>query len=108
MKGRIGVAVSPASPDRIWAIVEVDEGGIFRSNNGGATWSRVNAERELRLRPFYYSHIFADPANADTVYVANLNLWESVDGGRTFSKRALPHGDHHDVWIDPRNAEPSG
>ena len=100
-KGRIGVVVSPALPDRVWAIVEAEEGGVFRSDNGGATWTCVNTERELRQRPFYYCHIFADPADADTVYVANLDLWKSVDGGHSFQKRALPHGDHHDLWIDP-------
>ena len=104
-KGRIGVAVSPALPDRVWAIVEAEDGGVFRSDNGGATWTRVNRERELRQRPFYYSHIFADPSDPDTVYVANLDLWKSVDGGHTFARRALPHGDHHDLWIDPKNPQ---
>jgi len=104
-KGRIGVTVSPARPDRIWAIVEAEEGGVFRSDDGGATWVCVNREREVRQRPFYYSHIFADPADPDTVYIANLDLWKSVDGGRTYAKKCLPHGDHHDLWIDPRNPE---
>jgi len=103
VKGRIGVTVSPPMPDRVWAIVEADEGGVFRSDNGGATWTRLNDTREPRQRPFYYSHIFADPVDAETVYVANLDLWKSVDGGRTFAKRSLPHPDHHDLWIDPKN-----
>jgi len=105
IKGRIGVVVSPALPNRVWAVVEAEEGGVFRSDNAGATWTRVNGERELRLRPYYYSHIFADPVDADTVYVANQDLWKSVDGGRTYTKRALPHGDHHDLWIDPKNPQ---
>ena len=103
IKGRIGVAASPARPDRVWAIVEAEEGGIFRSDNGGASWERLNEEREPRQRPFYYSHIFADPSDPETVYVANLDLWRSADGGRTFRKKSLPHGDHHDLWLDPRD-----
>lgn len=105
IKGRIGVAVSPARPDRVWAIVEAEEGGIFRSDDAGATWERLNSEREPRQRPFYYSHIFADPTDAETAYIANLDLWKSVDGGRTFSKKSLPHPDHHDLWIDPRDPQ---
>ena len=100
LKGRIGVTASPALPDRVWAIIEAEEGGIFRSDDAGTTWARLNDEHEPRQRPFYYSHIFADPADAETVYVANLDLWKSTDGGRTFAKRSAPHGDHHDLWID--------
>lgn len=103
IKGRIGVSVSPAMPDRVWAIIEAEEGGIFRSDDGGATWARLNDTREPRQRPFYFSHIFADPVDPETVYTANLDLWRSLDGGRTFTKRSLPHGDHHDLWIDPKN-----
>ncbi|HLW60798.1 MAG TPA: glycosyl hydrolase [bacterium] len=105
IRGRIGVAVSPARPERVWAIVEAEEGGIFRSDDGGATWVCVNSDREPRQRPFYFSHIFADPMDAETVYIANLDLWKSVDGGRTFARKSLPHGDHHDLWIDPRDPQ---
>ena len=105
LKGRIGVAVSPARPDRVWAIVEAEEGGIFRSDDAGATWERLNEDREPRQRPFYFSHIFADPGDAETVYVGNLELWKSVDGGRSFAKKSLPHPDHHDLWIDPRDPQ---
>lgn len=105
IKGRIGVAVCPARPDRVWAIVEAEAGGIFRSDDGGATWERLNSDREPRQRPFYYMHIFADPVDPDTLYVANIDLWKSVDGGRTFAKKSLPHPDHHDLWIDPRNPQ---
>jgi photosystem II stability/assembly factor-like uncharacterized protein len=105
IRGRIGVTVSPARSDRIWAVVEAEEGGIFRSDDAGATWICVNNEREPRQRPFYFSHIFADPKDPETVYVGNLDLWKSVDGGRHFAKKCLPHGDHHDLWIDPGNPQ---
>lgn len=105
IRGRIGVAISPARPDRVWTIVEAEEGGIFRSDDAGATWMRLNSDREPRQRPWYFSHVFADPVDADTVYIANLDLWKSVDGGVTFAKKSLPHPDHHDLWIDPRNPQ---
>jgi len=65
----------------------------------------VNGDRELRQRPFYFNHIFADPIDAETVYIGNLDLWKSVDGGRTFARKCLPHGHHHDLWIDPKNPQ---
>jgi photosystem II stability/assembly factor-like uncharacterized protein len=99
--GRIGVAVSAARPDRVWAVVEADEGGVFRSDDAGATWTRVNGEHKLRERAWYYSWIFADPKNADTVWVPNVVLYRSIDGGKTFAAVDAPHGDNHDLWIDP-------
>ncbi|HET8627687.1 MAG TPA: glycosyl hydrolase [Thermomicrobiales bacterium] len=103
LKGRIGVAVSPARPERVWALIEAAEGGLFRSDDGGATWRRLTDMPELRQRPWYYMHIFADPQDADTVYVLNLQMWRSRDGGQTFVAIPTPHGDNHDLWIDPRN-----
>ncbi len=103
LKGRIGVAVSPARSERVWAVVEAEEGGLFRSDDGGATWRRVNENPELRQRPWYYMHLFADPVDPDTVYVLNLRMWKSRDGGGTFAEIPTPHGDNHDLWIDPRN-----
>ena len=101
MVGKIGIAVSPANPDRVWAIVEAEDGGVFRSDNGGNTWSKVNEERRLRQRAWYYTRIYADPKNADTVYILNTGFYRSNDGGRTYTGIGVPHGDNHDLWIAP-------
>src|SRR5215217_56384 len=101
MVGKIGIAVSPANPERVWAIVEAEDGGVFRSDNGGTTWSKVNEERRLRQRAWYYTRIYADPKNADTVYVLNTGFYKSNDGGRTYTGIPVPHGDNHDLWIAP-------
>lgn len=102
--GKIGVSVSGADPRRVWAIVEAAEGGVFRSDDGGATWTRLNDERKLRQRAFYYTRIYADPRDTATVYVLNVGFWKSTDGGKTFAKQLrVPHGDNHDLWIDPAN-----
>ena len=101
MIGIVGVAVSPANPDRVCAIVEAEDGGVFRSENGGRTWSKVNEERRLRQRAWYYTRIYADPKNADTVYVLNTGFYRSNDGGRTYTPISVPHGDNHDLWIAP-------
>ncbi|UCC39229.1 MAG: glycosyl hydrolase [Candidatus Aminicenantes bacterium] len=103
MLGKIGVTVSPAMPDRVWAIIEAKDGGVFRSEDGGQTWRRVNDERRLRQRAFYYTRIYANPKDADTVYVLNTGFYRSVDGGRTYTTIRVPHGDNHDLWIDPKN-----
>ena len=99
--GKVGIAVSPANPDRIWAIVEAEDGGVFRSDNAGRTWTRVNEERRLRQRAWYYTRIYADPKNADTVYILNTGFYKSNDGGRTYTAISVPHGDNHDLWIAP-------
>ncbi|HTP36638.1 MAG TPA: hypothetical protein VMJ75_30890 [Candidatus Acidoferrales bacterium] len=101
--GRIGVTVSPANPERVWALVEAADGGLFRSENGGRTWTKVNDQNILRQRAWYYSHIFADTQNPDTIYALNVGMHKSVDGGRTFSTMRPPHGDNHDLWIAPDN-----
>ncbi len=103
IKGKIGVAVSPAKPNRVWTIVEAEKGGLHRSDDGGKTWELLTDNRDLWSRPFYYCHIFADPQDPDTVYVLNLKMWKSTDGGHTFTEITTPHGDNHDLWIDPRN-----
>ena len=104
--GKIGVAASPAKSGLVWAIVEAadDEGGLYRSNDGGDTWSQVNSERVLRARSWYYMHIFADPIDAETVYVMNAPFMKSIDGGKTFSRVEVPHGDNHYLWINPRDS----
>ena len=102
--GKIGVTVSPANSERVWAIVEADDGGVFRSDDAGSTWTKVNDERKLRQRAWYYTHIYADPQNENTVYVLNVRFWKSTDGGKTYETISTPHGDNHDLWIDPNNA----
>jgi photosystem II stability/assembly factor-like uncharacterized protein len=100
--GKIGVTVSPSNPNRVWAIVEANEGGLLRSDDAGATWKMINNERKLRQRAFYYSRIVADPKDSNGLYALNVNFYKSTDGGRTFPKAIkLPHGDNHDLWIDP-------
>ena len=95
--GIVGITVSPANPDRLWAIVEAEDGGVFRSDNGGKTWTKTNEQRNLRQRAWYYSRIYADPKNADSVYVLNTGFYRSNDGGRTFTGIGVPHGDNHDL-----------
>lgn len=105
LKGRMGVAVSPAQAGRVWVTVEAEDCGVYRSDDGGATWALVSDNRDLQGRPWYYQHIFADPQDADTVWVLNYQCWKSVDGGKTFFQVTTPHGDNHDLWIDPRNPQ---
>jgi photosystem II stability/assembly factor-like uncharacterized protein len=101
--GRMGVVVSPADGRRVYAVIEADDGALFRSEDGGDTWQRASEEPGLRGRPWYYMHVFADPRDVDTVWVADYSLWKSIDGARTFGEVATPHGDNHDLWIDPAN-----
>jgi photosystem II stability/assembly factor-like uncharacterized protein len=101
--GIVGITVSPANPERLWAIVEAEDGGVFRSDNGGRTWARTNDQRNLRQRAWYYTRIYADPKNADEVYVLNTGFYRSNDGGRTFTGIGVPHGDNHDLWIAPED-----
>lgn len=98
--GKIGVSVSPVNSERVFAIVEnATGGGLFRSEDGGDTWRRVSADRNLRQRAWYYSKVIADPGNEDVVYVLNVGFWKSTDGGNTFDRIRTPHSDHHDLWI---------
>lgn len=102
--GIIGVTVSPVNSDRVWAIVEnKDKGGVYRSDDGGETWSHVNDSRALRQRAWYYSKIYADTKDINKVYVMNVSYHKSTDGGETFTSHNAPHGDHHDLWIAPED-----
>ena len=107
--GRIGVTVSAANPRRVYATVEapdsagVARGGIFRSDDAGAHWQRTSGDQRWQVRAWYYSTITADPQDENTVYVNNLGTWRSRDGGRTWTRIAVPHGDTHLLWIDPKD-----
>ena len=103
VKGKICVAASGAQEGIVWVMVEAHEGGLFRSDNAGATWRRVNRDQRIRQRAWYYSHVYADPKNPETVYVLNTGFYKSIDGGRTLTGIRVPHGDNHDLWIDPTN-----
>ena len=99
--GICGITVSPVDSNRVWAMVEAADGGLFRSNNAGETWTRINEERKLRQRAWYYTRVYAGPKSVDEVYVLNVRFWRSGDGGKSFDSISTPHGDHHDLWIDP-------
>ncbi|MEM9685907.1 MAG: glycosyl hydrolase [Bacteroidota bacterium] len=102
--GIIGVTVSPVNNQRVWAIVEnKDKGGLYRSDDGGETWTYINSERKLRQRAWYYTRVYADTKDVDVVYVLNVRYHKSTDGGKTFNTYNAPHGDHHDLWIAPEN-----
>lgn len=100
--GKIGVAVA-ANSDRVYALIEAKDGGLYRSDDGGSKWQLVSSDRRLVQRAWYYMHIVADPQDANTVYVMNVDFHKSVDGGRTWNKISVPHGDNHGLWIDPTN-----
>ena len=101
--GKIGVSVSPANPDRVYAIVEAENGGLFRSDDAGKTWRQMSGDRLIQTRSWYYMNITADPKNADVVWVSNAPLLKSIDGGRTFANVPATHGDNHGLWINPTN-----
>ena len=101
--GKIGVTASAAKPGRLWASVEAEEGGLFRSDDAGKTWTLVNDDRRIRQRAWYYSHVYADPKDADLVYILNVSFYKSPDGGKTLNGVSVEHGDNHDLWIDPNN-----
>ena len=103
--GKMGIAASPAQAGRVWALIEHQEGGMYRSDDYGDTWVFVARNNDIISRAWYYMHVTADPQDADTVYVNNLNLWKSIDGGRTYTQISTPHGDNHDLWIDPNNTK---
>src|SRR5262245_47717077 len=99
MFGKIGLSVSPADPNRVYAQIEAEDGGFFLSNDAGATWTKVNERRDLRQRAFYYTRVYADPKAKDTVYELNVSFMKSTDAGKTWTQLRPPHGDNHDMWI---------
>ena len=102
--GKVGVAVAPSDGRRVYALIEAEKGGLFRSDDGGENWTLVNASRLIRQRAWYYSTITVNPANADDLYFPQVPLLRSIDGGKTLQEvKGLHHGDHHDLWIDPKN-----
>jgi len=101
--GIAGITVSRSNPDNLYAIIEAADGGVFRSTDAGETWTRSNKERKLRQRAWYYTRIQADPVDEDVVYVMNVRFHRSKDGGKTFKQISTPHGDNHDLWIDPND-----
>ena len=101
--GKIGFSVSPVDPNRVYALVEAEDGGTFLSDDAGATWTRVSEDRNVRQRAFYYTRVYADPKEKDTIYGPNVMFMKSTDAGKTWKTMMVPHGDNHDMWIDPGN-----
>jgi photosystem II stability/assembly factor-like uncharacterized protein len=101
--GKIGLAVSPVRASRVWALVESEDGGLYRSDDGGETWQAVNHSRNLWRSAPSYMHVIADQQSVDTVWVPAYDFLKSTDGGKTFVSLPMPHGDHHALWIDPKN-----
>lgn len=102
--GRIGVATT-TDANRVYALIEAEKGGLFRSDDGGENWHPMNSDREYRQRAWYYTHVFADPKNPDVVYILNTGTYRSIDGGKTFARIRSPHGDNHGLWIDPTDTK---
>ena len=103
--GKANLAVTAANPQRIYALVEaLPGGGLYRSDNGGQSWALMNANGALLQRPFYYTTLSADPSNADVIYAGAEGFYKSVDGGKTMTNFRTPHGDNHDIWINPTNS----
>ncbi len=101
--GNIGIAVSASNPERVYALVESEKGGLLKSDDAGETWTNVSTDQNIRQRAWYYSRIFVDPKNPDVVYALNTNMYKTTDGGKTLKQINTPHGDHHDLWIDPED-----
>ncbi|MEY3159669.1 MAG: hypothetical protein RLZZ49_1149 [Bacteroidota bacterium] len=103
--GIVGVAVAPSNTDKIYAIIENEKGGLYMSDDGGKTWNLQSSDNNIRQRAWYYTKVFVDPKNENLVYCPNVNFMKSRDGGKTFQSLRTPHGDHHDLWIDPTDGK---
>jgi len=104
--GKGNLAVTAANPNRVYALIEAKPGGgFYRSDDAGKTWSLINSQGSLIQRPFYYTTLGADPSNADVVYAGAEGFFKSVDAGKTFTVLRTPHGDNHDIWINPKNSQ---
>lgn len=101
--GIVGVAVAPSNTDKIYSLVENKDGGLFMSTDGGDTWTLQSSDNNIRQRAWYYTKVFVDPKNENRIYCPNVNFMRSIDGGKTFLGVNTPHGDHHDLWIDPED-----
>src|SRR5215204_7296182 len=102
--GIVGVAVAASNPDKVYTLIENSNGGLFMSADAGETWTLTSSDNNIRQRAWYYTKVFVDPKNENRVYCPNVNFMRSNDGGRTFQSINTPHGDHHDLWIDPEDA----
>ncbi len=102
--GIVGVAVAPSNADKIYSIIENKDGGLYMSADGGETWTLTSNDNNIRQRAWYYTKVYVDPQNENKVYCPNVNFMISADGGKTFKSIPTPHGDHHDLWIDPQDA----
>lgn len=101
--GIVGVSTSAANPDKLYALIENAAGGMYASTDGGETWALTSNDNNIRQRAWYYTKVFVDPKNENLVYAPNVNFMRSRDGGKTFQPVSTPHGDHHDLWIDPED-----
>jgi photosystem II stability/assembly factor-like uncharacterized protein len=102
--GKIGIAVSGAESNRLYALIEALEGGLYLSDDGGKTWRLANDGRNIRQRAFYYTRVYADPRAKDTVYILNVSMYRSTDAGKSLRAINVPHGDNHDLWIAPNDS----
>lgn len=103
--GKVGVVVSPVNPQRLYAVIEAEIGGVFRSTDGGEYWEQISTDRRTVSRAWYYTELVADPQDAETIYILNADLLRSIDGGRTFQKIDNPHTDQHGLWVNPDNPQ---
>jgi photosystem II stability/assembly factor-like uncharacterized protein len=103
--GVVNVAVAPSNTEKIYALIENEKGGLFVSKDAGETWNLISSDNEIRQRAWYFNKVFVSPKNENIIYCLNVNFMKSTDGGKTFRSIPTPHGDHHDLWIDPEDAE---